>query len=159
MFRKIAATLAAALALFHVWLFAGQALQGELADPARLVRWLIAGALLAALVALHRAGAPLVRGRRAVTIWLLAALLHGPALGQRLEALERPAVPEAAAASLAPLAAFAAAALGVILLLSIARASRRDVRAPYRETRPAALVGAIAGGAYHAFSPRPPPSR
>src|SRR5687768_10280042 len=93
MLRRMLAAVAAALVLFHVWLFAGQALAGELASPERLLRWLVAAGLLAVLTALHRRGFSLVRGRAAVGVWLLAALLHGPAIGARLEAVEMPAIP------------------------------------------------------------------
>ena len=38
--RKILAGLGALLALFHVWLFAGQIWSGRLSEPGLLVRWL-----------------------------------------------------------------------------------------------------------------------
>ena len=158
MFRRILAAAAAALALFHVWLFAGQALQGELADPARLARWLFAGLLLAAIAALYRAGVPLLRGRRAVAVWLLAALLHGPAIGERLEALGTPSIPEAVSA-LTGLGAVAAGALGILLLLWLARAPRAAAaRFPLTAVIRAAF-GPLAPDAHTAFAPRPPPAR
>ena len=58
--RKILAGLGALLALFHVWLFAGQIWSGRLSEPGLLVRWVLAAGLIAALVGLHRRGAPLV---------------------------------------------------------------------------------------------------
>ena len=154
MFRRILAAAAAALALFHAWLFAGQALQGQLADPALLARWAAAAALVAALAALHRGGASLVRGRRAVGIWLLAALLHGPAIGARVDALETPAVPETAAA----VAQLGAIAAGLFLLLWIARAPRPRPAARYETVVPRAAIGVAAARAGWACAPRPPPS-
>lgn len=152
------AAAAAALALFHVWLFAGQALQGELADPARLARWLFALLLLAALAAFYRAGVPLLRGRKAVAIWLLAALLHGPAIGERLDALGTPSIPEAVSA-LAGLATAAAGALGLLLLLWIARAPRAAAIRRHLTAVTRAASGPLAPGAHTAFAPRPPPLR
>jgi hypothetical protein len=158
MFRRILAAAAAALALFHVWLFAGQALQGELADPARLARWLFALLLLAALAAFYRAGVPLLRGRKAVAIWLLAALLHGPAIGERLDTLGTPSIPEAVSA-LAGLGTAAAGALGLLLILWLARAPRAAaLRLPLTVVIRAA-AGPLAPGAHVPFAPRPPPLR
>lgn len=158
MFRRILAAAAAALALFHVWLFAGQALQGELADPARLARWIFALVLLAALAAFYRAGVPLLRGRKAVAIWLLAALLHGPAIGERLDALGTPSIPEAVSA-LAGLGAAAAGALGVLLIVWLAREPRATpARFPLTAVIRAAFAP-LAPGAHAAFAPRPPPAR
>lgn len=158
MFRRMIAAAAAALALFHVWLFAGQALQGDLADPAKLARWLAAGLLLAALAGLYRAGVPLVRGRKAVAIWLLAALLHGPAIGERLDALDTPSIPEAVS-TLAGLGAAAAGALGLLLLLWIARAPRTAQALDGRAAVIRAASGPLAPGTHTAFAPRPPPLR
>lgn len=158
MFRRILAAAAAALALFHVWLFAGQALQGELADPARLARWLFAGVLLAALVAFYRAGVPLLRGRKAVAVWLLAALLHGPAIGERLDALGTPSIPEAVSA-LANLGAVAAGALGLLLLLWVARVPRASAAGIRAAVIVRAAFGPLAPDAHAAFAPRPPPLR
>lgn len=158
MFRRILAAAAAALALFHVWLFAGQALQGELADPARLARWLFAGLLLAALASFYRAGVPLLRGRKAVAIWLLAALLHGPAIGERLDALGTPSIPEAVSA-FAGLGAIAAGALGIFLLLWLARAPRAAAGRVFLAAAIRAAFGPLAPGTHAAFAPRPPPLR
>jgi len=157
MFRRILAGAGAALALFHVWLFAGQAIEGQLADPALAARWLVAALLALALLRLHRSGAPLFRGRKAVAIWLLAALLHGPAVGHRLEALESPAIPEAAA-MVGQIAVAAAAAVALLLLLWISRAPRAIRAAFARVPRRAAAVAGLPPGAFHRFAPRPPPS-
>lgn len=156
-FRRVLTGLALALALFHVWLFAGQAVQGQLGDPALLFRWLAAGLLTAGLIALRRAGAPLFRGRKAVAIWMLAALLHGPALGHRLAALETPALPEIAA-TFAQAAIAVIVTLGTLLLFGlwrgrISRPGAIEHRAPRRGT-----VAALPHGAYLSFAPRPPPS-
>ena len=80
--RWIARTAGAALVGFHVWLLATQWESGRLADPALLLRWAAALVLAAALMWLGREGTSLV-SRKAVVIWLLAALLHGPAIAAR----------------------------------------------------------------------------
>lgn len=71
--------LARLLLAFHVWLFVADVAQGALADPGIVIRWLIAVGLLMAVVELQRRGESLV-GRKAIVVWLLAGMLHGPAL-------------------------------------------------------------------------------
>lgn len=156
MFRRALRGAGVALTAFHVWLFARQAWAGELASPEALLKWAGAALLIAALFALSRQGASLVRGRKAVAIWLLAALLHAPAIGQRLESLDLPAIPEAIVTLSQALAA--AAIGGVLLLLWIARTTARPAPAARRPAAvffPAASVAALA---LQPFSPRPPPS-
>lgn len=155
MFRRLLSGAAFALGLFHAWIFARQAAAGSL-TPETLLKWLAAAGLLAALVALRQQGVPLFRGRKAVAIWVLAALLHAPAIGERLEALETPAIPEAAI-TLSQLLSSAAALAGVLLLLWIARpraAALPQVRTAARAIVPSAIRAARAT---LAFSPRPPP--
>ncbi|HEX6323107.1 MAG TPA: hypothetical protein VFZ36_05225 [Vicinamibacterales bacterium] len=156
MFRRLLSGAALALGLLHAWIFVRQAAAGSL-TPETLLKWIAAAGLLAALVALRRQGVSLFRGRRAVAVWVLAALLHAPAIGERLTALETPALPEAAIA-LSQALASAASLAGVLLLLWIARqrpsASSR-VRLAARAIVPSAVQAARAT---FAFAPRPPPS-
>lgn len=156
MLRKVFAAAVAALALFHVWIFAGQAIAGQLSDPGLIVRWALAGALLGSLAGLYRRGVSLFRGHRAVAIWLLAALLHGPAVGARLEALEIPAIPVVEV--LAPLGIAAAAAIGFILLIAFARAASSGCAPRPAMAAPRPFFGALPRGSHHAFAPRPPPA-
>jgi hypothetical protein len=157
MFRKALAAAGALLALFHGWLLVGQAWDGQLADPGVLFRWFIAGALVWSLLALRRQGAPVFFGRRAVAIWLLAALLHGPAVAERIGAPGIPALPEVAA-TLAQVALGATTIVGLALLAGLLAAPRRLcsplVTLAHRH-RP--LPGALSPGTYLSFSPRPPP--
>ena len=97
MLRKLVATSVTLLVLFHAWLFGAQLVDGRLTDAGLLARWAAAGLLIAALWGLRRRGVPLFHGRRATTIWLLAALLHGPAALDRLDSPTLP-VPDAIAA-------------------------------------------------------------
>jgi len=156
--RKILAGLGALLALFHVWLFAGQIWSGRLSEPGLLVRWVLAAGLIAALVGLHRRGAPLVFGRQGVAVWLLAALLHGPALAARLDDGFAPMVPEV----VATIGQIATAVLGVALAAAVLLAASAVTVAPalfflalgLRVPRRTAVVVARSGR-----SPRPPPVR
>jgi len=65
-----------ALVVFHATLFWSQIGDGRLLDPAVAFRWVLGTLLLGGLVALGRAGVPLVRGRRALVLWVLVGLLH-----------------------------------------------------------------------------------
>jgi hypothetical protein len=81
--RWTARTAGAALVGFHAWLLATQWSAGRLFnDPALLMRWAAALVLAAALIWLGREGTSLV-SRKAIVIWLLAALLHAPAVADR----------------------------------------------------------------------------
>ena len=157
MARRILTSAARALGFFHLWLFARQAWSGELASPEILLKWFAAAALVAALVALRRKGVPLARGRKAVALWTLVALLHAPAVGERLSTLDTPAIPETAIAltqitvSLAPIA-------GALLLLWLALRSVARPEFLRRLAIAAAFPPQPAAIAAFAFAPRPPPS-
>jgi hypothetical protein len=143
-----------ALAVFHGWLFASQAAAGRLEDPWVIFRWMAAAALILALVAVHRRGTP-VWGRKGIAIWLLAALLHGPAIADN-ESFKTFALPDAAA-SVLQLVSSAGVALTLWMLATLLAARRTSAR------RLRALVPIIAGTARFAaghaspFAPRPPP--
>jgi hypothetical protein len=148
MVRRLGVAFAALIALFHIWLFAGQVWDGELADPGRVVRWVLAGGVAGALAMLRRRGLPLWRSRPAIAIWLVAALLHAPA------ALPLP--------ELATSATVAAAAVLVATVLGLVTAAPRRVAARVRLRGVGAGV-AVAGpawlGAVLLIAPRPPPRR
>src|SRR6188508_2835865 len=100
--RMIRASLAlagAALIGFHGWLFAGQIAAGRFEDPWVVFRWIAAAGLVAALVAVRRDGVSIL-GRKSIAIWVLAALLHGPAIASDLQTdFNSFALPETVAAS------------------------------------------------------------
>ena len=75
-FSAAVALSAVALVVFHAALFWSQIGSGRLLDPSVAVRWGMGALLLAALVALGRAGVPVLWGRRALVVWVLVALLH-----------------------------------------------------------------------------------
>lgn len=157
MFRGILAFAGALLVGFHVWLFAGQALDGQLADVALLARWAAAGGLALGLLALRSRGDSLFRGRQAVAIWLLAALLHAPAVAERAGGSAVPPVAEIVAV-IAPLTLAGAVAFGLLLLLAVLFRSRRPPAPRPFVTAGPAVAHARFAPARIAFAPRPPPA-
>ena len=157
MLRRCALAAGALLAAFHVWLLAAQVWSGYAAQPDVLLRWLVAGALVAGLVSIGRRGQPVVFGRPAVAVWLLAALLHGPALANDLDGFATPSMPEAAV-SLAQ-SASTLAALG--LVFSRCGSARRGLAPRFASSplRPARLSPALVAASGPGFLPRPPPLR
>lgn len=158
MLRRSALAVGAVVAAFHVWLFANQVWTGLLAQPDVLLRWLVAGALVAGLASLGRRGLPVVFGRQAIAVWLLAAVLHGPALANDLDGFATPSMPEAAVALTQSL--LSVTALGLALLALWQRGVRpgrlggpltlASARVPSRTRVAASGLG---------FLPRPPPLR
>ena len=156
--RKVLTGSGAVLVLFHVWLLGGQIWAGELADSGRLLRWVAAFAVVGVLIFLYRRGQSLFRGRRALALWLLAAMLHGPSVADRIGTPGVPALPDVASA-LVQLAVASAAAVGLRLLAAFGRA---------RQQRPSlrsaihiiggTLVGPLSPDAFLRLTPRPPPS-
>lgn len=151
--RAFAAGAGVMLAGFHVWLLGQQVWDGRLETAASL-RWLLAFGLVASLVELHRRGAALW-GRRAMALWVLAAVLHGPSLGDQ----RRPSAQLLAETSSAAMQ-IASAALGVALALTLGRVARDwrsviDVSAAAFRLVPAS--GLSAAAFIEGFRPRPPP--
>lgn len=154
MFRRVAIASGGLLVLFHAWVLGIQLWDGQLLEPGLAFRWLVAAGLVVALVAVWQRGGSLFWGRKAVSIWLLAALLHGPALAEAGLHPELPALPEAATI-LVQIAA-ASVALGLGLLLVVALVGRRSwPRARHVSCR---RSGAAGSGRTSCFAPRPPPS-
>ena len=142
----------ALLVAFHVWLLAGSVSSGEFLEPERLFRWVIAAGLAAGIILLRRQGAALF-GRRAMVVWLVAGLLHVPAIANRLDSFDAPV-----AASLTELALVSVAVgLGLRLVgrMSVARSattSRTDFFVVI-----AAPAVAISSGSLPHLASRPPP--
>ena len=155
MFGRSVLVLGALLGGFHLWLLGNQAWSGQLSEPDLILRWAAALALAGGLVALRRRGESLV-GRKAVVIWLLAALLHGPALGNDLEGFATPSLPEAVA-TLGQVLASAS----VLALTLLPFASRRPRPSFSRRIGPAFVTpfGSLLlhPGSGLGFLPRPPP--
>jgi len=144
------------LAAFHGWIFVGQAAAGRLEDPWLIFRWLASAALIVALVALRRGGEP-VLGRKSIAIWVLAALLHGPAAGAANE-IGSIALPESVVTSVLQLVSSAAFAASVWLLARLLRSRARSIGF---DSFLAAFswAGRTTPGIAPPFAPRPPPLR
>ena len=142
------------LAAFHVWLLGRQAWTGQLEYEASL-RWLLAFSLVGGLFLLHKHGVSL-RGRRATALWVLAAVLHGPALADAV----RPGAPLPSEVSAVAIQV-TGAALVLVLAIAFTRIGRSrrvsiDSRAP--RPRPNPLAVALQLVVISGFLPRPPPA-
>jgi hypothetical protein len=154
MIRRSLSLVGAALAAFHVWLFAGQLWSGALADPSLIFRWLVAAALIGGLVMLRRQGESLIFGRKAVAIWVLAAVLHGPALASRTDTGASP-IPEV-------VVVLTQTVVGLVGLVGLAffLAGASLVRPAFSATGRLAIrthAPTLIPGVGLAFAPRPPP--
>ena len=147
-----------ALAGFHGYLFAAQAAAGRLEDPWLILRWLAAAALMIALTALRRSGES-IWGRKGIAIWVLAALLHGPAVAGVDADLNSLALPETVATSVLKLVSSTLLAIGLLLLASLLAARRRPSAYLSAFVSASFAAGLLAAGGSPAFSPRPPPVR
>lgn len=151
--RAVAALSGVLLAAFHLWLLGHQAWTGQL-EYAESLRWLTAVGLVGGLVVLYRQGASPLFDQKATVVWVLAALLHGPALANEASLTNRVLgeAPEAAVLL-----------VGVIVGLGLALGGRRN--RPWRVGLQAlgglvmpqvvALPASLAPGV--GFLPRPPP--
>ena len=156
MFRRTIAGAAGLLVLFHAWLLGSQLWDGRLAEPDLVARWTIAAGLVAALLGLRRTGAPIWWGRKAVSIWVLAALLHGPTMVAGSGRFESPALPEAVTAVMQIAAAAVMLGLGLAVLAALA-ARVFDARRSRLRTVPIQARGPSARSRLPVCAPRPPP--
>lgn len=156
MVRKGLTLIGALLVAFHVWLFGSQVWEGQLVDLALAARWILAGGLIVALANLRRRGMSTVWSRPAVAVWLLAALLHGPAIARDLD-VTTPAMPEIVA-TLSQTVIGLTALTGVLLvgLAGLRRRAAQPLRRLALVTVPVCL-GALPPGSFLHFAPRPPP--
>ncbi|MEO8678089.1 MAG: hypothetical protein ABI665_03530 [Vicinamibacterales bacterium] len=155
--KTLAAFAGALLVAFHGWLLASQFADGRLVEPWLVFRWILAVALIASLVAIRRQGASLL-GRKSIAIWVLAALLHGPAIAADFGgALDSPALPEVVATIvLQVVVKTAVLALGLWILVGIfARRERRPLASATASAF--AATGTSSASFSPSFSPRPPP--
>jgi len=159
MIRASLAVAGAALVGFHGWLFAAQFAAGRLEDPWLIFRWIAAAILIAAMVAVRRGGESFL-GRKNVAIWVLAALLHGPAIASNLQHdFNSIALPETVATSVLQLLTSAALGASLWLLAGLLLARRRAMQFRYATVPVFMAAGGLAPGTLRHFSPRPPPLR
>ena len=159
MIRAALAIAGAALVGFHGWLFAGQVAAGRLDDPWLVFRWIAAAALIAALVAVRRGGEP-IWGRKSIAIWVLAAVLHGPAIASDLQAdFNSIALPETVVTTVLQLVSSAALAVSLWLLAGLLLQRRRSALIHYATVPAFVVAGGRAPRSVRQFSPRPPPIR
>jgi hypothetical protein len=99
------------------------------------------------------------RGRRAVALWLLAALLHGPAVADRFD-VSAPALPEVAAVLVQATTGIAVLG-GFLILLTLALGTKRRTPRLFAHSlvRVPAAAGPLGTGKTAVFAPRPPPLR
>jgi hypothetical protein len=158
MIRAGLAIAGAALVGFHGWLFAAQVAAGRLEDPWLVFRWIAAVTLIAALVAVRRGGESIL-GRKSIAIWVLAALLHGPALASDLQADFNSIAPETVVTTVLQLVSSAALAVSLWLLAGWLVQRRRSAPIRYATAPAFAVAGGRAPRSLRQFSPRPPPLR
>jgi len=160
--RMIRASLAlagAALVGFHGWLFAAQVAAGRLEDPWLVFRWIAAAALIAALVTVRRGGESIL-GRKNIAIWVLAALLHGPAVASDLQTdFNSFALPETVSTTVLQLISSAAVGVTLWLLAGLLTARRRSPSFRFATAPVFVAAGGHATRVSRHFSPRPPPFR
>lgn len=156
MVRKSLTLAAVLLAAFHVWLFADQAWAGELVDLSIVSRWVIAAGLVAALLHLHRRGVSLMHGRQPVAVWLLAALLHGPALARDLDVVT-PSLPEIAATVAQAVTGLTVIGPALLILGSLRRRAMVPALHALFSVDAPAFGGARPSRCCLHFAPRPPP--
>jgi len=156
--RNLSGAAGALLVAFHGWLFAGQFLGGQLAQPYLVLRWVVAAVLVATLVTIRRRGDSLF-SRNSVAVWVLAALLHGPAVaGHYGEASRHAALPQAAASAVLQIAAASTALVFALWLLGALLDRRPDRLARFADVALGhRLSGVFACRFSPPFSPRPPP--
>jgi hypothetical protein len=155
MVRRASLALGWLLAVFHGWIFAVQAFNGEIAEPWLALRWAAAIAVIAGFVRLRRSGRSILRGRSAVALWLLVVLLHAPAVADRVND-PLPALPEVV--TLLARESAAAGALASLLGLAALAAHRRERRAvPSGRPHSEPVFSAWLAPTQSALAPRPPP--
>ena len=158
MIKASLAVAGAALIGFHGWLFAAQVAEGRLGDPWLVFRWIAAALLIAALVGVRRGGASMF-GRKSIAIWVLAALLHGPAISELQTDFNSFGLPETAATTVVQLLSSAAMGVSLWLLAALLLTRRRPTRVRYATAPVFVHAGGLAPRLSRHFSPRPPPLR
>lgn len=146
------------LAAFHAWLLWTHASTGKLLEADVAGRWGVAVLVAASFWWLARLGIPLVRGRRALVLWLLVLLIHGHAAWAGAAWRDPLPVPMGIV-DLVPAGVSLATTIASVLFL-VALVLRRAAAVPLARyvDLPVRLAGVPAPVSAFRFSPRPPPS-
>lgn len=160
-FRSLARTSAvvagAVLVAFHGWLFASQIAAGRLEDPWLAFRWTVAAGLVAALAAIRRRGTS-VWSRQGIAVWVLAALLHGPAVATDFsDSINSLALPETVATVVLQLASTTVLAITLWMLAGMLARRDRHARIYAGLVAASSLAGIFGDGFSPQYSSRPPP--
>ncbi len=161
-FRSLARTTVvvagATLVAFHGWLFAAQMAEGRLDDPWLVVRWVVAAALVSALAAIRRGGRSLW-SRQGIAVWVLAALLHGPAVASDFSgSINSLALPETVVTSvLQQMVSISALATTLWMLAGLLARRDRHARLYCGLVAASSLAGIFGDGFSPQHSSRPPP--
>ncbi len=161
-FRSVARIMAvasgAALVAFHGGLFASQAAEGRLEDPWLVVRWLVAAGLAAAIAAIRHASGS-IWNRQGLAVWVLAAMLHVPAVASEFgNSINSVALPEASATSvLESLVSVSALAAALWMLAGLLGLRNRHARLYAGGGAAGSLVGIFGDGFSPRYFSRPPP--
>ena len=75
--RLVALVGGVSIAALHLAVLARRVADGTLLSPLVAAQWLAALVVVAVLIALHRQGVGVFRGRSAAAIWIVITLLHG----------------------------------------------------------------------------------
>jgi len=153
-------SLTALLLSFHVWLLATQWQAGRLTEPGLLLRWAAAIGIALSLRALYRSGVSPF-SRKSMVIWLLAALLHGPAVASRTGGgFNFNALPETAITVV--LQTVTAAGAFALTFLLFAAVIRRRALAILQAFSFVSILGGLtplSDGFFAVVSARPPPAQ
>lgn len=155
-FRRSVLGVGALLGGFHLWLLGNQAWTGQLSEPDVVLRWVAAVALVGGLAALKRRGDSLL-GRKAVAMWVLAALLHGPALANDLATFSTPSLPETVATVVGQFVASVSALALALLAVFAVRPWRLSAHRAAFAAAVSFPVRLLDAGSGLGFLPRPPP--
>ena len=157
--RTTAVVSGATLVAFHGCLFAVQAADGRLEDPWLAFRWLVAAGLVAALAAIRHAGGS-IWNRQGLAVWVLAALLHGPAVATDFSnSINSLVPPEAAVSILKSLLSVSALAATLWMLAGLLGLRNRHARLYVCGVATGYLAGMFGDSFSPQYSCRPPPPR
>ncbi len=156
--RALPVGLITLLLAFHAWLFVSSITTGRVLELGVALRWAAGLGLSAAFVALWRLGVPLLRGRKALVLWILVGVLHASAVASTPTTLEGDAHGAQTLISLAvQLGGPLAAAFGIVLLVCFVRTTCPRVERRLVLVLTSDTLAHVRAGGICIAAPRPPP--